>query len=497
MKKQLRFSELLFCLTCQLFLLSSAYVKIFILFNLIILNSSLAFSQNNRLEASKSNIYVNADYKNGINTFKFIAIKDFVKDTVVNLPPFSIPVKKFKWTTFTDYAKEKEATFGYETSQNNRLLLLDKQLQTIHDLNFKKEDEQTGIIAGTKGRIRLEFLDPRNSFPKDALIPDEKTPRKYFLVTDTSKYVVILPDLQVVAISNNGVNYTKYLMGDLFYNISKGLKNTDPIKTQLNFKPGDELQLFYRRKWYNDSTTLAEYEDKQFSTFHFRGDTIVKGQKAKNFEVTGYNYLSGKSDEAKFAMIESDSGYHIGQQFTPIKAYGPELKIIEHANKPNYFFLQAYVYDSVGSTPFPKVIQFYSPSPYRNFILPFFPVPFIEFGNVEGLVTYVKQDGKEHGQKKVKTEITDKTHIRRINVLSNKEIELEVFIHEFSEVAFKFYRSENSLKTLKKTTLAEGFHKVKLRSPKMKNGNTYQIQLEQRAGNNFNSIMHQFEARFN
>jgi hypothetical protein len=61
--------------------------------------------------------------------------------------------------------------------------------------------------------------------------------------------LVIIPDLQSLVVSSNGHFYTKQLMGDNYNDITTVSKRLYSFK--LTYK-GDEIQLFYRRKWYDD-----------------------------------------------------------------------------------------------------------------------------------------------------------------------------------------------------------------------------------------------------
>ena len=64
------------------------------------------------------------------------------------------------------------------------------------------------------------------------------------------------------------------------------------------------------------------------------------------------------------------------------------------------FFLQGVTFDTVGGNVYQKIVQAKSGDPYRYFILPFFPMSFIEFGNVQGIITYTKIKGIEKGTKR-------------------------------------------------------------------------------------------------
>jgi hypothetical protein len=41
--------------------------------------------------------------------------------------------------------------------------------------------------------------------------------------------------------------------------------------------------------------------------------------KSIEFEVEGYNYLSGSNDSPQEFLVTTDSGYYVGNQFVPFK----------------------------------------------------------------------------------------------------------------------------------------------------------------------------------
>ena len=217
----------------------------------------------------------------------------------------------------------------------------------------------------------MEFLDTRGSSPNEKLTPSEKTPRKYFNSNNSDVYAVIIPDVQTLAFSSNGQFYTQQLLGDNFNAISDGIKHNRHVSNRFDIETGDQIQLFYHRKWYNDSTGLAEYEDKQFKNVTYIGDTIIDGDTSLRMLVEGYNYLSGVTDEPEeFLTQVSDSGYFYGNQFIPFKDYTTELKLIER-NGQKGFLLQGVTKETVNGFTYDKIVQA-TPDPYRYFILPFF-----------------------------------------------------------------------------------------------------------------------------
>ena len=253
--------------------------------------------------------------------------------------------------------------------------------------------------------------------------------------------------------------------------------------------------MFYRRKWYNDSTGLAEYEDKQFKTVRYIGDTIVDGNKSLKIEIEGYNYLSGLKDgPEEFLMQVSDSGYYYGNQFIPFKEYSTELKLIEK-NGQKEFFLQGVSKDTINGFTYEKIVQA-TPDPSRYFILPFFPMPFVEFGNVQVIITYSKIKGIEKGTKRERTYITDATNIRDIYSTSYKKVELEIyFLDQLDvEIEIKDYDNDKVIGSLK-TNSKKGINSFTVKTEKLEKGKSYGVQINYKGENNSGSFSNGFKSK--
>jgi hypothetical protein len=447
--------------------------------------------QAKRSELADSKIYVCGTYKNEKNDFIALEVKMVLKDTLINDIVFS----KFLTENFTDYSKHRTSNLFFETFNENTYILLDKDLKTVHKINYSTTKLQKATIFGKTETVDLEFIDTRNSFPRDSLIPTDKTPRKYFLNSNKEIYIVIIPDLKTSAVTSNGISYTKQLFGDNYNAISNSIKNNNSASNSINIQKGDEIQLFYRRKWYDDTTNLAEYEDKQFKNIKYIGDTTVEKNKALKFTIEGYNYLSGNKDEKEeFLTVLTDSGYYSGNQFIPFKTFKNELKLVADTTGNN-FFLQGVDFDTIGNSTYPKVIQIYSSSPYRYYILPFFPMPFIEFGNVQGLITYTKIARKENGIKRQRTFITDRTNIREIKSFSENKVSCEIFIKEPCEISITIGNDDDKKGEYKSKT-ASGLQTFIVKTSKQTNGKYYQVQINYKTKNSSGSFSDGFTSNY-
>jgi len=441
---------------------------------------------------AESKIYVRATYFDQNNEIIGLQVRTDLKDTLIENRNFL----KFKTEDFTDYSDIEKTKIYYESFKGGNYRLLNGNLQTVHNIDYNKAEEQIATLFGEKVKTSLEYIDTRRSYPRDSLITTDKTPRKYFKTDNPEIYAVIIPDLKTLAVSSNGQFYTKQLFGDNYNDISEGIKNNYQTNNRFEIQPGDEIQLFYRRKWYNDSTGIAEYQDKQFKNVKYIGDTIIDGSKSLRMEIEGYNYLSGSKDgPEEYLMQVSDSGYYYGNQFIPFKDYSTELKLIEQ-NGQKGFSLQGVSKDTINGFTYEKIVQA-TPDPYRYFILPFFPMSFVEFGNVQGIITYSKIKGIEKGTKRERTYITDENNIRDIYNVSDRKVEIEIyFLNKLDiDIKIKDYDTDEVIGSLK-TKSKKGINSFIVKTEKLEKGKSYSVQINYKGENNSGSFSNGFKSKY-
>jgi hypothetical protein len=463
------------------------------LLTISLLFTCFAYGQTSRSELANSKLYVRATYLDKKNEYIGLQTRVDLSDTIISSSKF----KKIQTEDFTDYSDKHNSNIYYEGFADGVYTLLDNKLNTVHKINYQTAKEQQGIIFSKPTQISLEFIDTRNSFPRDSLIPTEKTPRKYYQKDNSEIYLVIIPDLKTLAVSSNGQFYTKQLFGDNYNNITNGLKNNYQASTKFDIQKGDEIQLFYRRKWYNDTTNVAEYEDKQFKNIKYLGDTVLNNTKALKLEIEGYNYLSGSKDNPEeFLVSVTDSGYYVGYQFVPFRNYKTELRLVDN-NESKEFFLQGVTFDTVGNNIYPKIVQAKSNDPYRYFILPFFPMPFIEFGNVQGIITYTKIKGVEKGTKRERTYITSENNIRDIISKSNNEVEVIINFVDKADVEIEIQDFDTN-KTLGQLKLSakQGINSFTVQTKKLDKGKEYRVQINYKGDKSSGSFSNSVKAKF-
>jgi hypothetical protein len=459
---------------------------------LTLLFSYFAFGQNSRSELSNSKIYIRATYFDKKNEYIGLQTRTDLADTIID----KVKYRKFQTSDFTDYSANRETNTFYETFEKDVYSLLDNSKKLVHKINYRIDKEQIGIIFGKQTNILLEFIDTRISYPRDSLVKTRKTPRKYYQKDNSEIYLVIIPDLQSLVVSSNGQFYTKQLMGDNYNDISNGFKNNFSASTKFDIQKGDEIQLFYRRKWYDDTTNVAEYQDKQFKNFKYLTDTIVNNTKALKFEVEGYNYLSGSYDSPQEILVTvTDSGYYVGYQFVPFQNYKTELKLVE-TEKGKDLFLQGVTFDTIDGNTYQKIVQAKS-DPYRYYILPFFPMPFVEFGNVQGIITYTKIKGIVKGKKRERTYITDENNIRDIISKSKNEVEVIIYFLDETEVEIEIQDFEtNKVISSAKSKAKKGLNTFVVSSDNFEKGKQYRVQINYKGKDNSGSFSNSVTTKY-
>ncbi|SNB29894.1 exported hypothetical protein [Flavobacterium psychrophilum] len=459
---------------------------------LTLLFSYFAFGQNSRSELANSKIYIRATYFDKKNEYIGLQTRTDLTDTIID----KVTYRKFQTSDFTDYSNKRETKTFYETFANDFYCLLDNSKKVVHKINYQIDKEQTATIFGKLTNILLEYIDTRNSYPRDSLVETRKTPRKYYQKDNSEIYLVIIPDLQSLVVSSNGQFYTKQLMGDNYNDITNGFKNNFTASTKFDIQKGDEIQLFYRRKWYDDTTNVAEYQDKQFKNFKYLTDTIVNNTKALKFEVEGYNYLSGSYDSPQELLVTvTDSGYYVGYQFVPFQDYKTELKIVE-TEKGKDLFLQGVTFDTINGNTYPKIVQAKS-DPYRYYILPFFPMPFIEFGNVQGIITYTKIKGIEKGKKLERTYIINENNIRDIISKSKNEVEVIIYFLDKTEVEIEIQNFEtDKVIASAKSKAKKGLNTFVVRSDNFEKGKQYRVQINYEGKDNSGSFSNSVTTKY-
>ena len=122
-------------------------------------------------------------------------------------------------------------------------------------------------------------------------------------------------------------------------------------------------------------------------------------------------------------------------------------------------------------------------------------MPLIEFGNVQGIITYTKIRGKETGVKRERTYITDRTNIREIKCLSQNEVSFKIFFKEPCEVTITIGNDDNNKGELK-TIASSGLQTFIVKTSKLTKGESYQVQINYKEKNSSGSFSNGFTANY-
>jgi hypothetical protein len=484
--------------------------KIFFTLCLILAGCARTYGQKSIEDLKKSAIYYYFEMVEGNQVFKYIALKTVLKDTLIAKVRYS----KVQWTRFQDYDKKKTHSIQFERVSPTQFTVLGPNLKKIHDLKLKAAKQQ-GTIFGTKGQVEFEFIDTRNASPGDSFIPENTTPIRFAIQGLCPKSLVYYPRLHAIETYDDCKGVTQYMLGEVAAEVTRGLQNTEPMNadyTQL--AKGDAIQLQYRTLAYNDTTGLAEPKKKQLMDVTYSRDTVIEGKKLLVLTFTSFNYGSDALPELKQMLVElRDSVFQINGG-KPILAMGfkPMLKVdklvldeskipknrladYRRANK-NFVSFSAYVYDTLAGMPFPRVVYSQSNSPYTNYVLPYFPISYSALPGMEALVTYVQTGGKKYGTKLPPEAKTDETHIRSINAIETDKVDILAFFLE--PCTINIYMADN--KNIPQLLVTENIDRpgeasVVVATPVLKNGETYQIEMEVVAGKKKFVVPYRFKAK--
>ena len=140
-----------------------------------------------------------------ISFLSFSQNTEELADTSINGNVF----KKYNLIKFKDYSKDKVSEFYYESFNNNRYIRLDSSLKTVHNIVFNSQTEQNGILFYKQTKLAIKAIDTRSYFPRDSLVPDKTTPRKFYSISNPDNYLIARPDLRVIELSGRGSKVAK------------------------------------------------------------------------------------------------------------------------------------------------------------------------------------------------------------------------------------------------------------------------------------------------
>ena len=123
-------------------------------------------------------------------------------------------------------------------------------------------------------------------------------------------------------------------------------------------------------------------------------------------------------------------------------------------------------------------------------------MPFVEFGNVQGIITYSKIKGIEKGTKRERSYITDENNIRDIYSISDKKVELEIYFLDKLDIKIEIKDYENNEVTgLLKTKSKKGMNSFLVKTEKLERGKSYGVQINYQGNSNSGSFSNGFKSK--
>lgn len=392
-----------------------------ILLTILLLLSTFSFGQNSRQELANSKIYVHASFYEQKNVILGLQFRTDLADTVINDNRFV----KFKMDYFQHSAQIDSSQIYFETFENGRYQLLNQRMETIHLVDYKTDKRQKGILFGNEQMI--DFVPIGNEKTEDQKEISLQTPRKYHLKNDAETYVVIIADIQTLAVYGKDHIYTKQMLGKAYNELSSAMQQQLTVNNRFDIQVGDELQILYRRKWHDPKTGEACYRDKQYKTIKCKADTIIQGKRELTLQIDGFNYLASQEEQIEeYKLILNDTGYYLDNYFVRFQDFRSELILADFNGKPS-LDLTGVFSENLDGFHYIKVFRSASDLSMRSYLLPFYPITITEFGNVEGHITYIQSKGRAYGQKMLPIYDTTQNHLRSIEILDQQTLQLKFF----------------------------------------------------------------------
>jgi len=392
-----------------------------ILLTILLLLSTFSFGQNSRQELANSKIYVHASFYEQKNVILGLQFRTDLADTVINDNRFV----KFKMDYFQHSAQIDSSQIYFETFENGRYQLLNQRMETIHLVDYKTDKRQKGILFGNEQMI--DFVPIGNEKTEDQKEISLQTPRKYYLKNDAETYVVIIADIQTLAVYGKDHIYTKQMLGKAYNELSLAMQQQLIVNNRFDIQVGDELQILYRRKWHDPKTGEACYRDKQYKTIKCKADTIIEGNSVFTLQIDGFNYLSSQEEQTEeYKVLLNDTGYYLDNQFVRFQDFRSELKLADFNGKPS-LDLTGVFSENLDGFHYIKVFRSASDLSMRSYLLPFYPITITEFGNVEGHITYIQSKGQVYGQKMLPIYDTTQNSLRSIQLLDQHTLQLKFY----------------------------------------------------------------------
>ena len=124
-------------------------------------------------------------------------------------------------------------------------------------------------------------------------------------------------------------------------------------------------------------------------------------------------------------------------------------------------------------------------------------MPFIEFGNVQGIITYTKIKGVEKGVKRERTYITSENNIRDIISKSKSEVEVIIYFVDKAdvEIAIQDFDTDKTLGELK-SSAKQGINSFTVHADKLEKGKEYRVQINYKGDKSSGSFSNSVKAKF-
>lgn len=441
-------------------------VILFIFFAIL----SNGFTQEKSFE--RSNLYWYS-YEN-LSNFKR---KFYEHDTLINNENF----KKYRWETLGSGRSISKVTFNYEILDDNHYVLLDSNLNTIHSFYFK-----SGIQYGTLFYKEQEiydslFLEISQNFGEKMnylAYKGKQMPYSGVYFNEEKTNVEYSRDISAEIYNAEGdsfkINYNNsfvHLYGDpidLFCELfDKGI--VYPEKPPSFNIIGDKIQYLF----YADIDTHAKLKDSNIPLkvepdslvgiydVEYIGDTLINGERNFILKQQIARLKEGKVEEEIIYSIINN--YQIKDSYNRLEDQAFYKDVYPHFNDGDEIkIFSAYSTDSTLGINLDYVMNSWFMPYWGNMTVKYFidfPYPIVYVSTQKTVITYVKIDGVEYGERMIIPDSVTTNEILSASY-SNGKMFVEFRLNGEYDIYFDILEKKENV-TYKRTSdrLSKGIHK--------------------------------------
>lgn len=461
------------------------------------------FSQDSYFERlKKSKLYIETVEPPMQLFFQGLAFKREAGDTTISGKTFA----KINFERFNHSSKLTDVSRLYELISPGEYVLLDRNLNPVHQFRTDVDSTLNGYVFGWKGTVK-KFIKSVST-DKSTFVAD------YFIDRDTSQRITLNGFLNQVETYQRNSGFTRLLVGNFASDFEESLKANRTFLPQWDLKPGDAFE-----------TTLYNWEfDNQTFNFNKVPRSVLKCSYLKDSIVDGtrisYLKMSSVDLDSKFEEINpSVEVYHSdtcwffssGQlvSYTEQKTYA-KIRTLNDKKDSTYTFNPLNFDDDMQGQYI--LLNYINQGKLNNFsyklssnfksdqqgifaCYDFLPVPFFVPASFDAELTFIKR-GKDESGNKYQTDFSGNEPILASFFTSDKKVEFEIFVPDNAQadLVLSPYEGVEKLK-ISRNELKKGIQKISLDYPMLENLSYYYLYINLTINGKARTLSHLFQAK--